>query len=312
MRAHVGDRIVLAAEHIDEPTRDGEVLEVRGADGGPPFVVRWADGHTGLIYPGPGSVLHLGVPGDEKAATPEPAPVPTSPEDRIADAPPPRVAGPCLVARVRGRHERHRRARRRPTGPPQCQGDEPPLRRRRGVASDRGRDRRRPRAAPPRGPARRRGGARHRGTHGRGGARRADVTDLRHIPATTAATSRARPERPHRAGPRAADRRPLVGQNGGLGASSRRVAASGRPMVVRRRRGGRPGRHTRAVRLMTRDPPRRRLVARRPSGPRLEVVSLEGAEPTRGGVPCRHGSVTASRWPRNTSVRARARASSGR
>ena len=82
MRAHVGDRIVLAAEHIDEPTRDGEVLEVRGADGGPPFVVRWADGHTGLIYPGPGSVLHVGAPGDEKAAPPAPAPAPTSPEDR--------------------------------------------------------------------------------------------------------------------------------------------------------------------------------------------------------------------------------------
>ena len=82
MRARVGDRIVLAAEHIDEPTRDGEVLEVRGADGGPPFVVRWADGHTGLIYPGPGSVLHLGVPGDEKAATSEPAPAPTSPDER--------------------------------------------------------------------------------------------------------------------------------------------------------------------------------------------------------------------------------------
>ena len=82
MRAHVGDRIVLAAEHVDEPTRDGEVLEVRGADGGPPFLVRWADGRTGLIYPGPGSVLHVGAPGDEQAATPEPAPVPASPEDR--------------------------------------------------------------------------------------------------------------------------------------------------------------------------------------------------------------------------------------
>jgi len=44
--------------------------------------VRWADGRTGLIYPGPGSVLHVGAPGDEKAAPPEPAPAPTSPEDR--------------------------------------------------------------------------------------------------------------------------------------------------------------------------------------------------------------------------------------
>lgn len=68
MRAQVGDRIILAAEHIDEPTRDGEVLEVRGPDGGPPYVVRWDDGHSGLIYPGPGSVLRVGAHGDEEEA----------------------------------------------------------------------------------------------------------------------------------------------------------------------------------------------------------------------------------------------------
>jgi hypothetical protein len=65
MRAQVGDRIILAAEHIDQPTRDGEVLEVRGRDGGPPYVVRWSDGHTGLIYPGPGAVLSIGGHGEE-------------------------------------------------------------------------------------------------------------------------------------------------------------------------------------------------------------------------------------------------------
>lgn len=59
MKAQVGDRIVLAAEQVDRPTRDGEVLEVRGKDGGPPYLVRWSDGHTGLIYPGPGSILRI-------------------------------------------------------------------------------------------------------------------------------------------------------------------------------------------------------------------------------------------------------------
>jgi hypothetical protein len=29
MKAHQGDRIILAARHTDEPTRQGEVLEVR-------------------------------------------------------------------------------------------------------------------------------------------------------------------------------------------------------------------------------------------------------------------------------------------
>ena len=56
MKAHQGDRIILAASHVDEPTRDGEVLEVRGKDGAPPYLVRWADGHTVLLCPGPDSV----------------------------------------------------------------------------------------------------------------------------------------------------------------------------------------------------------------------------------------------------------------
>jgi hypothetical protein len=66
----VGDRIILAAEHIDQPTRDGEVLEVRGDDGGPPYLVRWSDGHTGLIFPGPGTVLRLGSVDDVAKAVP--------------------------------------------------------------------------------------------------------------------------------------------------------------------------------------------------------------------------------------------------
>jgi hypothetical protein len=74
MRARVGDRIILAAEHIDEATRDGEILEIRGAEGAPPYMVRWSDGHTGLIYPGPGAVLRIGAaPG-----APIPASVPVT------------------------------------------------------------------------------------------------------------------------------------------------------------------------------------------------------------------------------------------
>jgi len=59
MKAHKGDRIILAAKRTDQATRDGEVLEVRGADGGPPYLVRWTDGHTGLLYPGPGAILRV-------------------------------------------------------------------------------------------------------------------------------------------------------------------------------------------------------------------------------------------------------------
>jgi hypothetical protein len=59
MRAKPGDRIILAAPVIDGPLRDGEVLEARGADGAPPYLIRWSDGHEGLLYPGPGSVLRI-------------------------------------------------------------------------------------------------------------------------------------------------------------------------------------------------------------------------------------------------------------
>jgi hypothetical protein len=59
MQAQVGDRIILAGTRVDDPVRDGEVLEVKGSDGGAPYTVRWSDGHTGLVYPGPGAVMRV-------------------------------------------------------------------------------------------------------------------------------------------------------------------------------------------------------------------------------------------------------------
>ena len=52
VEARVGDRIVVHSTHQGEPERTGEVLEVRGSAGGPPYLVRWApDGHEGLFFP---------------------------------------------------------------------------------------------------------------------------------------------------------------------------------------------------------------------------------------------------------------------
>jgi hypothetical protein len=54
MHAAVGDRLVVKGQHVGQPDRDGEILEVHGDEGGPPFLVRWSDdGHEGLFYPGP-------------------------------------------------------------------------------------------------------------------------------------------------------------------------------------------------------------------------------------------------------------------
>jgi hypothetical protein len=59
MIAKAGDRIVIRGHHIGEPDRDCEVLEVRGSEGGPPYLVRWEDsGHETLFFPGPDAFVH--------------------------------------------------------------------------------------------------------------------------------------------------------------------------------------------------------------------------------------------------------------
>jgi len=63
MQACAGDRIIVRATHVGEPSRDGEVLEVRGPDGTPPWVIRWSDnGHEGLYFPSPDTVVHHSEP----------------------------------------------------------------------------------------------------------------------------------------------------------------------------------------------------------------------------------------------------------
>lgn len=60
MQASAGDRIIIKGHHVGEPDRDGEILEVRGHDGTPPYRVRWDDGHEGLFFPGPdASIQHF-------------------------------------------------------------------------------------------------------------------------------------------------------------------------------------------------------------------------------------------------------------
>jgi hypothetical protein len=47
---------------VGQPRREGEILEVRGKDGAPPYVVRWEDGHEGVTYPGSDAfVMHCAL-----------------------------------------------------------------------------------------------------------------------------------------------------------------------------------------------------------------------------------------------------------
>ncbi|MEV6974094.1 DUF1918 domain-containing protein [Kitasatospora sp. NPDC093806] len=53
MHAAVGDQLHIHSRAVGMVDRKGEIVEVRGQDGQPPYVVRFEDGHEGLVYPGP-------------------------------------------------------------------------------------------------------------------------------------------------------------------------------------------------------------------------------------------------------------------
>ncbi len=57
MRAAVGDRLHVHGRVVGTPDQIAEILEVRGPDGAPPYLVRHADGHEGLVFPGSDAVV---------------------------------------------------------------------------------------------------------------------------------------------------------------------------------------------------------------------------------------------------------------
>ena len=93
MHANVHDRIVILSPRLDEPNRDGEILEVRGAEGAPPYQVRWSDtGHEGLYFPGTDAVIHHAEPDPsiagstfvESTAGPDPSLPQLTPADALS------------------------------------------------------------------------------------------------------------------------------------------------------------------------------------------------------------------------------------
>ncbi|CAM4198255.1 DUF1918 domain-containing protein [Kibdelosporangium persicum] len=57
MQATVGDRLLVHGKNVGLADRHGEIIEVRGDNGAPPYLVRFADGHEGLVFPGPDCVV---------------------------------------------------------------------------------------------------------------------------------------------------------------------------------------------------------------------------------------------------------------
>lgn len=52
MRARPGDRIVIRGRTVETPDRHGEIIEVRGDNGEPPYRVRFGEGRESVVYPG--------------------------------------------------------------------------------------------------------------------------------------------------------------------------------------------------------------------------------------------------------------------
>ena len=58
MKAKAGDWLVIKGTHVDQADQRGVIIEVHGADGAPPYVVRWlSSGNVATVIPGPDAVV---------------------------------------------------------------------------------------------------------------------------------------------------------------------------------------------------------------------------------------------------------------
>lgn len=62
MHATVGDRLHVHTSHTGTPDQFGRIIEIRGANGAPPYVVEFPDGHTRLVFPGSDAVVEPAEP----------------------------------------------------------------------------------------------------------------------------------------------------------------------------------------------------------------------------------------------------------
>ena len=60
MQAAIGDRLHVHGNSVGQPDKTGDIVEVKGVAGAPPYLVRFDDGHTGLVFPGPDAVVERG------------------------------------------------------------------------------------------------------------------------------------------------------------------------------------------------------------------------------------------------------------
>jgi hypothetical protein len=57
MQAVVGDELTVHGRRQGDEDRRGEIVEVRGADGGPPYLVHWRDERESFFFPAADTVV---------------------------------------------------------------------------------------------------------------------------------------------------------------------------------------------------------------------------------------------------------------
>jgi len=57
MKASVGDELTVKGRHQGDGDRHGEIIEVHGDHGDPPFLVRWTDGHESIFFPSADTIV---------------------------------------------------------------------------------------------------------------------------------------------------------------------------------------------------------------------------------------------------------------
>lgn len=68
MKAVIGDQLHVHGKTVGSSDTFGEIVDVKGADGEPPYLVRFGDGHLGIVFPGPDAVIEHGAPRDTSHA----------------------------------------------------------------------------------------------------------------------------------------------------------------------------------------------------------------------------------------------------
>jgi Domain of unknown function (DUF1918) len=64
VHAKAGDELTVRGRLVGDEERHGEIIEVHGADGAPPYLVRWRDDHESVFFPSSDTVVEHRPAGD--------------------------------------------------------------------------------------------------------------------------------------------------------------------------------------------------------------------------------------------------------